>query len=267
MVSLQRLSDDGIYIDATVTPVRMSGLNGTQQAMAKARQDAQRARIAMTHAAGRYVPPAPARNRTQARPEPYKGIQTPTTAQNHEEVFVAGPRIPRPRIRPRTNDQATTTSVAHSIPDPSQDIIPGAMPTSRLDAERATLPNHLQGLVPAKTTQTSIPWRLPEGDRSKFKPVKTANVPNFEPPKQAAPGVVVDFFGDAPANAPKGFLESLQRSQGGGEGATSPGNVAVSGSSSPASPRGLQRAPPPPAKDVMDILFTRKKKPVIARKG
>lgn len=225
----------------------------------------------MTHAAGRFVPPPPSRSRPHGHSEIFKN---PYTSSNNgqaadryksDETKLTGPRIPRPRPRVDRHPHAAEATVSSS---PSG-LIPGSTPTSQLDAERATLPEHLRGIVPAAPPpKPSAPFRLPDEPRSKFKTVKRPEVPNFQLPQPTPSKVVVDFFGDSPDRAPKGLLESLNRSHTLENDTTKSPHTTSNDARGPRVTSSPLSSPKvrPPVKDVMDILFTKKKKPNVVKR-
>lgn len=173
----------------------------------RARADTQRARIAMTHATGKYVPPSSSPSRPGAvrgggakatsAAAPSRGVPTPTP--------VTGPRIPAPRSK--VNGPSASSS----------DIIPEAYPTSEYNVRRAALPEHLTTASSSRTGADYPPTeRFIHDPKPVFKTVPKADVPNFRPPVAEAKKVRADFFRGAAATAsPVAAGAKRQRSEAG----------------------------------------------------
>ncbi|ORY29818.1 RNA polymerase II transcription factor SIII subunit A-domain-containing protein [Naematelia encephala] len=170
-------------------------------ALAKARVDAQRARVAMTHASGRFIP---------------QPVKPPRRKGGTNELFS------KPYLAPSHTPTSTSTisPLAKPRAEPlpgSQSPIPGSYPTSQSAAVRAALPAHLASSSAASSpdegasqrasatdrllSESSKRFRVPDEPSSKLVPIKRARIENFEPPKPNRP--IVDFFGDSPASIPQ----------------------------------------------------------------
>lgn len=156
--------------------------------LGKARADAQRARMAMTHASGKFIPPP-------NRPPPISSTSislAPNARGYPAPKAIAGPRIPGPRSTSTSSRIPPSSSSSH----PLTDIIPGAYPTAEYIARRSELPAHLVNL-PSPAPQ-SVPQRFSTDPKRKFSTKVSADVPNFKPPERSSPGARADFFGISP---------------------------------------------------------------------
>lgn len=214
--------------------------NRAQSAIAKARNDAARARVALTHASGKYIPPpvAAPRKPTTARGEgdlfknPYlasNGASSSSTSAPPKPV--AGPRLPAPRI-PRPKG-----------------VFPDAYNTKDEAARRAALPVSIIARPPSPPRER---FRIDDTPRTSV-PIPKPKVDNFKPSKP------LPFFSGPP-------VMGVKRP---GEGAASPhGDKRArlgDGSSAPSSEAG-SRPPsrpttPKPATNLNNVLFMKKPKP------
>nr|XP_031858448.1 uncharacterized protein CI109_006093 [Kwoniella shandongensis]KAA5525520.1 hypothetical protein CI109_006093 [Kwoniella shandongensis] len=180
-------------------------------AIAKARVEAQRARVALTHASGRYIPPPPSTKRT-GESELFKNPYLPPTSSStsyHTSSpnpwAPAGPRIPPPRTISRQTPRAAINVDRGSSPSSPKSPIPGAFPTSQTAHYRAALPNHLsdrQTITKSEQGKKEEGRFRIEGDgrpKKQFKEIRKPEVVNFEAPKlqKEKPHAKVDFFGGA----------------------------------------------------------------------
>ncbi|WVR09753.1 hypothetical protein IAU60_006829 [Kwoniella sp. DSM 27419] len=193
-----------------------------QNAIAKARLEAQRARVALTHASGRYIPPPPGRTgkprgETELFKNPYlrgMGADLPR-AGGHSTALpalprpVEGPRIPARRRggipgRPNPGDMAlarqppttappTSSSSRFASSNPSSprsartSPIPGSYPTSQAAQVRASLPAHLASNTDARgrvESQVGSTERFRiNGPVSKYREIRKPQSAKFETPK------------------------------------------------------------------------------------
>lgn len=247
---------------------------GGSGAIAKARAETQRARVAMTHASGKFtLPPdrargSKARNESSLFANPYIQSQAPQPhpqylARGPSRPISNGPRLPAPRVRLPVRPVVPTQAEAQSPPP----RIRGSYPTSEEHTCRTALPAHLEAQT-RRSPEKEERFRIPETRPKAFQTVHKPDIANFEPPTAKAKGVIVDFFGDgngssAPSNAPSGFLESLRRSQ--ISQADSPADRGARGAVA-----GQKRPAPAAAKDkeVESVLFrSKKKRPLPGVKG
>ncbi|WWC60410.1 uncharacterized protein I303_102982 [Kwoniella dejecticola CBS 10117] len=176
-----------------------------QNAIAKARLEAQRARVAMTHASGKYIPPAPSKSKNEPN-QLFKNPYLPQGFQQAAQQAVQGPgqgqgpRIPPPKLHaPRRPIQRV------SSPSSPPSSIPGSYPTSQLNDIRQTLPPHLthRASQSEETGKTAERSRL-EGNQSKYKAVRKKAgekfvVPELEKEKPKTKAPMVDFFAPSPS--------------------------------------------------------------------
>jgi hypothetical protein len=163
----------------------------------------QRARVALTHASGRYTPLVPSKNQMR---EDAAQFTNPYLAKSPSIQ-----RLPPPRS---SSTQSTTnpSSLSKSSPPTprvSQTVspFPSSYPTSQYNQARAALPTHLAiSKSPAKPSEER--FKLPD-NHTLQRPIKKARIERFEPPKPKRE--MVDFFGEGP----KGFMESLGRGDSG----------------------------------------------------
>jgi hypothetical protein len=210
---------------------------GGSGAIAKARAETQRARVAMTHASGKFILPPDRARGSKARSEsaafvnPYLQSQQLQQAQPYASLargpsrpISSGPRLPAPRLRLPIRPSTAFTPDKRTSSSPAK--IQGAYPTSEQHTRRAALPAHLESHIHSRTPAQSSPeqaerFRIPEHRRKAFQTVHKPAIGNFAPPTGKSKGIIVDFFGDGhlgatgtkATHAPSGFLESLQRSQ------------------------------------------------------
>ncbi|WWC96874.1 hypothetical protein V866_003749 [Kwoniella sp. B9012] len=159
-----------------------------QSAIAKARLEAQRARVALTHASGRYIPPTPQR-RTN---EPTQLFKNPYLPSNQIQTQIPqGPRIPPPKRSTQSQYQDRRVAEPSSPVSP----IPGSHPIIR-----ESLPSHLKDRIKDSEGMTKKEERF-KIDRpvTKFKEVRRPVgakfvVPELEKEKPQGKGIVMDFF-------------------------------------------------------------------------
>ena len=240
-----------------------AGSSGSAGAsLAKIREQAKRARVALTHASGKYTPPVAPKARPRTGEQLFKNpyLDERPASPKIVQPVASGPRLPPPRIsRPPQINTASTSS--RTIPSSSARLapvdlttedtapksrtttlhhqqsqntvkpfdapIPGSYPTSEHESRKAALPDHLKNSN--TNTRTKERNRVVDSPKtSKHVEFRRAHASNFEPPKKS--GVVVDFFGDGNGAAPKGLMESLARSSGVSRQSHSPLPASPSGS-------------------------------------
>jgi elongin-A len=137
----------------------------------KAKAEAQRAKVALTHASGKFDPVAANRLAVPARPRP-------TTASSSVSLFsvtqpvvsstTSGPRIPAPRSVAGGTKRPRETSPI--IP------LPGARPLAQ---SRTSLPADIRP-TSEPTTHSQDRFKV---DSNRFESIKRPRVENFEPPR------------------------------------------------------------------------------------
>nr|XP_019001808.1 uncharacterized protein I203_05515 [Kwoniella mangroviensis CBS 8507]OCF65269.1 hypothetical protein I203_05515 [Kwoniella mangroviensis CBS 8507] len=161
-----------------------------QSAIAKARLEAQRARVALTHASGRYIPPTPQR-RTN---EPTQLFKNPYLPTNQIQTQISqGPRIPPPK----RSIQSQSHAQDRRISEPSSPVssIPGSHPIIR-----ESLPSHLKDRTKDSEGIKKKEERFKiDRPTTKFKEVRRSVgekfvVPHLEKEKPKGKGMVMDFF-------------------------------------------------------------------------
>ena len=173
-------------------------------ALAKARADAQRARVALTHASGKFVAPPPSRSKPRTEENQlFKNPYLPSASQNQTAAT---------RVSSSSSGPSRSSVIGrHTVTSPPSSPLPGSYPSRDSAQNRAALPPHLERpSLPLVAPSSPARFRLSDG-RPKSKEIHRPAVQNFEPPKPAVPAGM-DFFGDRSRAAPKGLLESLHRS-------------------------------------------------------
>ncbi|WWC68559.1 uncharacterized protein I206_102488 [Kwoniella pini CBS 10737] len=181
-----------------------------QNAIAKARLEAQRARVAMTHASGKYIPPAPQKSKNELN-QLFKNPYLPQGFSQAAQQAMHAPRIPPPKsLVPKRQTQRASSPNSPTSP------IPGSYPTNQINHIRQTLPSHLADRasqsIDSNTTEDR--FRI-EGNRSKYKEVKKKAVEKFVIPeieKEKPTSVVVDFFASNPM-LNKGNVAGVKRKE------------------------------------------------------
>ncbi|WVW80255.1 hypothetical protein I302_102233 [Kwoniella bestiolae CBS 10118] len=175
-----------------------SSVSKPQNAIAKARIEAQRARVALTHASGKYIPPPPQRNKN----EPTQLFKNPYLPSNQ------GPRIPPPRRINLPQQSRTRTSEPSSPVSP----IPGSHPIIR-----ESLPPHLKDRSKDnESTKTHERFKI-DRPLTKFKEVRKPVAERFVVPeleREKPKGVVMDFFATPASTA----VSKSRKSEEGGVG-------------------------------------------------
>lgn len=199
-----------IYTHATFTA--SSRTAGAASAIAKARAEAQRARIALTHASGRYVPPMQTQTHAQrvASSQLFKNPFLPSgSASTPSTGYPPGPsppqsRLPPPKSLKNTLNRIPSTSKSRKqLQFPLSSPISASFPTSQYSQMRAALPIHLSGRTGASSSQPSERFRIEgDGKKKEFKEIHKPRVKNFEAPKleREKSKEKVDFFGGADAD-------------------------------------------------------------------
>lgn len=144
-----------------------SATTKAQNAFNKARNESQRARVALTHASGKFVPPVNEPKRARSAGET-KLYSNPYNAQ--ASASTPGPRIPRPRV-----------------PRPAG-LLPDAYPTATESEKGSEAPG---SSTPHKVAPASGRFRI-DLDKRAPKPIYRPQVENFEAPKPTRQ--VLDFF-------------------------------------------------------------------------
>ncbi|ODN87135.1 elongin-A [Cryptococcus wingfieldii CBS 7118] len=187
--------------------------------IAKARAEAQRARIALTHASGRYVPPtqtltqAQRVSQSQLFKNPYMSGR-PTPSGSERQAQPATVRIPAPR---RVAKSAAVASRPRDvIASPPSSPIPGSFPSSQYPQVRASLPSHLSSQPSPASPQSSERFRIDSktlGTKKTFKEIKKPEVRSFEPPvlEKEKPKQKTDFFGGAASSADGGGIFRVKK--------------------------------------------------------
>ncbi|WWC88069.1 uncharacterized protein L201_002973 [Kwoniella dendrophila CBS 6074] len=167
-----------------------------QNAIAKARLEAQRARVALTHASGKYIPPTPQRTKNEPN-QLFKNPYLPTTTSSHSHI-IQGPRIPPPKSKSNVFKQPMQRISSPSSPTSP---IPGSYPTSQSNNVRKCLPSHLSdraSLQQNNPEKTQERFKIDQNNRkSQFKEIRKLTTPKFVAPdiqKEKPKGVVMDFF-------------------------------------------------------------------------
>lgn len=171
-------------------------------ALAKARVDAQRARVALTHASGKYVPP-PSRPQRTGQDQHFKNPYIKSSLLKQTSL----PRLPGPAPGSRI---AISPQKRHIGSSPPSSPIPGAYPTAQAAQIRTALPAHLAKASSTPTQPPESRLRLPDRQLT-LKEIRKPTIEKFTPPKPARE--VFDFFGGRAESAPKGLMASLGRSQ------------------------------------------------------
>ncbi|ADV25171.1 elongin-A [Cryptococcus gattii E566] len=186
---------------------------GATTAIAKARAEVQRARIALTHASGRHVPPTRTQTHVQrvASSQLFKNPFLPNgSASTSSTGYPPAPpppqsRLPPPKSLRNSLDRITSISknrkqLQHSLSSP----ISGSFPTSQYSQVRAALPTHLSGRTGTRSFQPSPErFRIDDsGKKKEFKEIHKPQVKNFEAPKleKEKSKQKVDFFGHGGAD-------------------------------------------------------------------
>lgn len=220
-----------------------------QTSLQKARAESQRARVALTHASGKYVPPPPSKRPVASSsqsaytnpyaPGPSRTSYSPAASSVNPvpaDKMVTGPRLPPPRVpRPKPAPEAERIQGAY-ITDPSA---------------RKALPSHIKPSKPEQVERFRIDDSAP-----KAREIHRPKVDNFVPDKPKRP--IIDFFGGAASK--KRPAEALGRDDKRARNGTSPSTQA---SSAPGSGASTPSRPPPPrkpARPMEDVLFAAKKK-------
>jgi elongin-A len=136
----------------------------------KAKAEAQRARVALTHASGKFDPIAANRLAAPTKPRPANGPSsvslfsgTHTTAS----LVSSGPRIPAPRSAGGIKRPRETSPISP---------LPGARPMA---SSRTSLPSEIRS-----TTESPKPAQDRfKVDQNRFESIKRPRVENFEPPR------------------------------------------------------------------------------------
>lgn len=219
-------------------------LKKAQSAINRARTDSQRARIALTHASGKYVPPPPSRASASSSGSAYANPYAGTSHSSHithprhpnyipPEQMVTGPRLPPPRVPKPVIDV------------PFRDARP-------ITAEaRQALPVHIKPSAPPKPERFRIDDTVP---KTKTREMHKPKVDNFVPDK---PKQVVNFFTRLDSSAPRkrSAPEALPRGDDKHPRTETPLSPQL------ASPPTTSRPPPPrkPPRPIQDVLFQKKK--------
>jgi hypothetical protein len=147
----------------------------------KAKAEAQRAKVALTHASGHFDPRMANRVAAPSRPQttdstngPFAGIHKPTPV-------ATGPRLPAPRSAANPNKRPREASP----PSP----LPGARPHV---SGRAALPYGVKP-TPQPTNQATERFKV---DPHRLESIKKPRVQNFEPPR--APTASLDLSRSSP---------------------------------------------------------------------
>lgn len=256
------------------------GPSKMQTAMAKARNDATRARVALTHASGKYVPPPP-RTRTARTfggdSDLFRNPYIPNSATNAQLIAaansyspVSGPRLPAPRV-PRP----PPTVIAGAYPTPTAETRPRP-PTVAPTAITAGYGHSTQPVSSAERFRID-----PARDSREARPIHRPQVGNFAAPKPVRKAL--DFFSAptpmrstaspvkraAAAIASTTASEAKRHKADGTPEATAAAAATASAAGSPVPAAGghatppLHRATPPPRtnKDLESVLFAKKPKP------
>lgn len=231
-----------------------------QSAIAKARVDAQRARVALTHSSGKYIPPPASKGRNTNNGgdlyhNPYlnPGSASTSLSTSRRASPTPGPRLPPPRV-------------------PRRDVLPGAYPSGQPNAHRAALPQHLKPQASSSTRRNEASSQVsPRGMAEIHKPA----VDNFVPAKSAKKRI--DFFGGGGSQSKRPRVETqvvkVRKAREPASGGDSSAFAASSSSLAPAStsatvssqttPSGSSAPrPTPPRKPIgAAALFVKKKRP------
>ena len=173
-------------------------------ALAKARVDAQRARVALTHASGKFVAPPP--SRSKPRIEENQLFKNPYLPSAHQR------QTTEPRPSPLSGPSRSPATGRHTVASPPSSPLPGLYRSDNSAQNRAALPTHLKKPSPSLVAPSSQAQLRLSDDRSKVKEIHRPAIRNFEPPKPAVPDGM-DFFGEKSRAAPEGLMESLSRSR------------------------------------------------------
>ncbi|WVQ78858.1 hypothetical protein IAT38_000949 [Cryptococcus sp. DSM 104549] len=182
--------------------VGSSSKSSGASAIAKARQEAQRARVALTHASGRYVPPTQTKSAAQRLAERDTSLYKNPYISKHASPVPSAPDYAKPvssvrmqsgRIPPPRSTATAPRAAAPSSPQrrrreasPPSSPIPGSYPSSQAAQVRAALPAHLAGRAgPSSAAAPEGRFRI-EGDgkgkQRAFKEIKKPQAKNFEAP-------------------------------------------------------------------------------------
>nr|ODN90320.1 elongin-A [Cryptococcus depauperatus CBS 7855] len=170
---------------------------GAASAIAKARAEAQRARISLTHASGRYIPPT--KTQTQAQ----------RLAQNQlfKNPFLLSSSVPQTRPvsstisripPPRSVRISKANSMLHESQYFASSPIPGSFPTSQSSQFRASLPSHLINHQSSSSSASKERFIIDGVAKKELKEIRKPQVENFEAPKlkKEKGKEKVDFFGN-----------------------------------------------------------------------
>ncbi|KAL1410746.1 hypothetical protein Q8F55_001688 [Vanrija albida] len=208
--------------------------NRAQSAIAKARNEAARARVALTHASGKYIPPpvaAPRRpNTAPGEGELYKNPYLSSNAASGSSSAappkpVLGPRLPAPRI-------------------PRPKVFPDAYKTAEEAARRAALPANI---APRPASPPRERFRIDDKPRTSV-PIPKPKVDNFKASKP------LPFFSSpVPVGvAPKRPADSVGSPRG-------DKRPRVDGGSAPTSEAGSRPPSRPSTPTPASVLFMKKK--------
>lgn len=232
-------------------------LKKAQTAINKARNDSQRARVALTHASGKFIPPPPSMSPAASSSSSHGPYHNPwVAAELHSthtsnprhpnyirpDQMVSGSRIPPSRI-PKPLVQPTEKAKAKA-PEPVTPF-PGARPTE--PAARVALPAHIKPSPPVATERFRIDDNAPK-TRAIPKPKVSNFVPESSKPK-------LDFFARPGSSSTKRAAPQV------GQGDVKRPRVesAEASASPPASPPVSRFPPRKPPRPMADILFQKKK--------
>lgn len=153
----------------------------------KAKAEAQRAKVALTHASGKFDPIAANRLAVPARPRPANAVGSVSlfsVTQPTAPSSSSGPRIPAPRSAGGIKRPRETSPI---IP------LPGARP---LPQSRTSLPSDIQ----PTPESPKLPQDRFKVDSNRFESIKRPRVENFEPPR--APTASFRFGSDQSKTVP-----------------------------------------------------------------
>ncbi|WRT65788.1 uncharacterized protein IL334_002737 [Kwoniella shivajii] len=183
-----------------------------QNAIAKARIDAQRARVALTHASGRFIPPTPPKPKgdNQLFKNPYLPSSSPSTPAHSSQRPILGPRIPPPKTAQSRRRERVSSPSSPNSP------IPGSYPTSESNQVRSSLHSHLKN-SPKVEEKREERFKIDASiKKTQFKEIKRPVgekfvIPNLEKEKSKSKGIVMDFFSSSPTQPSTTTVGGMKR--------------------------------------------------------